>query len=147
MQVMGMRAECSALGQLCHFVCHHLSDGQTVRSALLPNCMSTQILEQTREPGMSGGVLALGMHNLKPGSWKRSTGAEPTLHTPGQPLGSRGLILWSQRCLPVGTGLHPNSEMASNIFLLEASSSPANRPAVAADPNTGSDGTGEVIHH
>jgi len=98
MQVMGMRAECSALGQLCHFVCHHLSDGQTVRSALLPNCMSTQILEQTREPGMSGGVLALGMHNLKPGSWKRSTGAEPTLHTPGQPH-----IPGEQRAHPVVT--------------------------------------------
>lgn len=35
--VMGRRAERSALAQLCHFLCHHLSDGQTLRSAFLPN--------------------------------------------------------------------------------------------------------------
>lgn len=35
--VMGRRAEHSALAQLCHFLCHHLSDGQTLRSAFLPN--------------------------------------------------------------------------------------------------------------
>jgi len=93
--------------------------------------------------------LLLGCTTSSQGRGSAALGLSPPCTHPGSPtsLGSRGLILWSQRCLPVGTGLHPNSEMASNIFLLEASSSPANRPAVAADPNTGSDGTGEVIHH